>query len=171
MNYEIGNRPESEFSQVRRTGSILFYGGSLLNGHVAAEQHKRHIIEFSMMYGPPDIKYYTVKELLETNFAGKAVYDIPRWKKLFAEMEESTKTYEGGSASGSAGGVRYRIRLATVASLAGVYRVFVTGRCVVGKGAQRTTVELLNGYVKVEKNTGRDEGRQYTCQVSYIAAP
>ena len=165
MNYEIGNRPESEFSQFRRTGSTLFYGGRLLHGHMAAEQHKRHLVQFTMMYGPPDINHFTVKELLAANFGGKAIYDTPRWRKLFVEMEGSTKSDEGGSASGSAGGVRYRIRLATVASLAGVYRVFVTGRFVVGKSAQRTTVELLNGYVKVEENTGRDEGRQYTCQV------
>ncbi|KAJ3537564.1 hypothetical protein NMY22_g5541 [Coprinellus aureogranulatus] len=152
LNYEIGMRPESPFAQHRRINATTLVNTTPTrlqsNGFPIADRLGSRIIQFNTVFCPPMTAHHTVQETMQVRFAGRYLYDDPRWRYLFQDMNESASRYGGGASA-----VKYRVRLATIMVFVGTWRVFTTGRFVVGKDwdSGRVSVELLNGYVKVEK--------------------
>ncbi|KAF6750482.1 hypothetical protein DFP72DRAFT_1072198 [Ephemerocybe angulata] len=105
------------------------------------------IVQFNTLASPPSATPTPLETFLALSHNGVPTNQDPRYAAMF---EEFGRSRVGGLGSG--------ICLASCSAISGIYRIYVTGRFLVAKDVGRTTVRVLNGYVKIEERKKMEVG-------------
>ncbi|KAJ3523541.1 hypothetical protein NMY22_g11392 [Coprinellus aureogranulatus] len=151
INFEMGLPTDTVITFDSDTHAIEDRHNPLCVSHQALiEQTRDAIIQINMQSCPPKAFVHPLQAVLNFSHGGVKTFKEPRYIAMLRELIDSTRNQGNMPRNG-------RLRLAVCVAYCGLYRIYVFGRFVVEKSRDRTKVELLNGYVKVEERAKVDE--------------
>jgi hypothetical protein len=160
LNYEVGMRTSEQLDTPTpnlRFSTVMEYEHAPLQnhhhqGHVAKSNHL--VLHFNTLACPPTPLRHTVESVLGHAHQGVPTFRNPRLLAIFQDFLASVKE----DAEKNRGRFpQRRMKVALLTAFCGLYRIYAVGRYEVAKSVRKTSVELLNGFLRIEERSKFDE--------------